>query len=439
MQITPEELTVRTLGPCRIDSPIADLFGGAEDAFSYASDNERIWVEHYNSPTHTLEDGVPQPGFELAGPRRKIFFDSSKTRAAIVTCGGLCPGLNDVIRGLTIELMQRYGVKNVYGFRYGYAGFIADYDLPVMDLDPEVVSEIYEKGGTILGSSRGDQEPAAIVDCLERMSINLLFAIGGDGTIRGALSIVEEIQRRGLKIAVISVPKTIDNDIMFIDESFGFQTAYSEATRHIRAAHVEAKGAPMGIGLVKLMGRHSGFIACYASLAMSDANFVLIPEIPFELDGPKGFLAQLKSRMLRRKHAVIVIAEGAGQHLLPTMDDKDASGNKRLSDIGTFLRDSITAYFKNETVPVNIKYFDPSYSVRSVPASPHDSVYCFHLAMNAVHAAMSGRTACVVGRWHGHFVHIPMELAIKERKTVDPKGDLWMAVLESTNQPVTWK
>ena len=439
MPIIPDDLTIATLGPCKVESPITAIFAHDPAALNYVDDPEHLFVEHSDTQSQ-LEDGVPRPGFELAGPRRKIFFDPSKTRAAIVSCGGLCPGINDVIRGLTIELAQRYGVKHIYGFRNGYAGFIADYDLPVMDLDPEVVSEIYEKGGTILGSSRGDQDPAAIVDCLERMSINMLFVIGGDGTIRGAMTIAQEIAKRNLKIAVVGVPKTIDNDIMFIDESFGFQTAYSEATRHIRAAHVEAKGAPMGIGLVKLMGRHSGFIACYASLAMSDANFVLIPEVPFELDGPRGFLQQLKARMIRRKHAVIVVAEGAGQNLLDAGNlGKDASGNNRLADIGPYLRDRICSYFKEQQMQANVKYIDPSYSVRSVPASPHDSVYCFQLAMNAVHAAMTGRTSMVVGRWHSHYVHIPMALAIRTRKTVDPKGPLWMAVLESTNQPVTWK
>lgn len=440
MKITPEQLAVKVLGPARIDSPITELFGQSPDAISYIDDNERIYVEHFNTPPHRERDEVPKPGFELAGPRRTIYFDPAKTRAAIVTCGGLCPGLNDVIRGLTIELWMRYGVRHVYGFKNGYAGFIPKYNLPVVDLDPEIVSEIHHGGGTILGSSRGNQDPAAIVDCLERMSINLLFTIGGDGTTRGALAIIEEIERRGSKIAVVGVPKTIDNDILFIDESFGFQTAYSEATRHIRAAHVEAKGAPNGVGLVKLMGRHSGFIACHASLAMADANFVLIPEIPFHLDGPRGFLARLKDRMLRRKHAVIVIAEGAGQHLMGTEDiGLDASGNKRLADVGPFLRDKITGYFKAEGIEINVKYFDPSYSIRSVPANPADSVYCFNLAMNAVHAAMAGRTGMIVGRWHGHYVHIPMPLAIQDRKTVDPRGPLWMAVLESTNQPVTWE
>ncbi len=356
-----------------------------------------------------------------------------------MTCGGLCPGLNDVIRGITMELCRGYGVQRVYGFCNGYQGFVARFRRSVLDLTPAAVSDINEHGGTILGSSRGEQDPSAVADCLERMGISLLFVIGGDGTIRGAMELVREITERGNKIAVVGIPKTIDNDIMFIDQSFGFQTAFSEATKSIRAAHVESTGAPNGVGLVKLMGRHSGFIACYASLAMSDANFVLIPEVPFVLDGDNGLLATLRRRLESRGHAVVVVAEGAGQDLTnPGDGGTDASGNKKLTDVGPWLRDRITTHFKSIGVELNLKYIDPSYAIRSVPANPNDSVYCVRLAHNAVHAAMSGRTEMVVGRWHGRFVHVPMPLAIRERNCVDPHGDLWMSVLEATGQPRTF-
>jgi 6-phosphofructokinase 1 len=313
---------------------------------------------------------------------------------------------------------------------------VARFRRSVIDLTPVVVSNINEHGGTILGSSRGEQDPAAVVDCLERMGINLLFVIGGDGTIRGAMEIAREIAGRGNKMVVIGIPKTIDNDIQFIDQSFGFQTAFSEATKSIRAAHVEATGVPNGVGLVKLMGRHSGFIACYASLAMSDVNFVLIPEVPFQMDGDAGLLSVLRRRLERRGHAVIVVAEGAGQELMETAGaGTDASGNKRLTDVGPWLRDRITAHFKDIGVELNLKYMDPSYAIRSVPANPHDSVFCVRLAHNAVHAAMSGRTEMLIGRWRGRFVHVPMSLAIRHRNAVDPHGDLWMSVLEATGQP----
>jgi 6-phosphofructokinase 1 len=249
------------------------------------------------------------------------------------------------------------------------------------------------------------------------------------------MGIVGEISARGNKIAVVGVPKTIDNDIMFIDQSFGFQTAFAEATKSIRAAHVESTGAPNGVGLVKLMGRHSGFIACYASLAMSDVNFVLIPEVPFQLEGDGGLLTVLRRRLERRGHAVVVVAEGAGQDLMDGVGGTDASGNKRLTDVGPWLRDRMKNHFKSIGVELNLKYIDPSYAIRSVPANPHDSVYCVRLAHNAVHAAMSGRTEMVVGRWHGRFVHVPMPLAIRQRNSVDPHGDLWMSVLEATGQP----
>ena len=436
--VDAKDLLVKTLGACRIDSPLSHLLNGRIQTFHNVDESDRVLFDDTASALEARGGLSAQemPGFEPAGPRRKIFFDPSKSRAAIVTCGGLCPGLNDVIRALSLELHFRYGVKRVHGFCNGYQGFIAKYRRGVIDLTPEFVSRINEQGGTVLGTSRGEQDPGEIVDCLDRMSINMLFVIGGDGTIRGAMRIAQEIADRGEKIAVIGIPKTIDNDIMYIDQSFGFQTAFAVATTSIRAAHVEAEASPNGVGLVKLMGRHSGFIACYASLAMSDPNFVLIPEVPFQLEGDLGLLNVLEQRIRRRGHAVLVVAEGAGQELMgESSNGTDASGNTRLSDIGLFLKQKITEHFARVNLELNLKYIDPSYAIRSVPANPFDSVYCMRLAHNAVHAAMSGRTEMVVGRWNARFVHVPMAMAIRERNTVDPHGDLWMSVLESTSQP----
>ena len=435
--IESSDLVVNTLGVSALDSPLGELLAQHEQSEHYVEESDRVLFDDTLSSAEARNCVAGElPGFEPAGPRRKIFFDPGKTRAGIVTCGGLCPGLNDVIRGLTLELLMRYGVDRVYGFCNGFLGFVTGARRAVIELTQDVVSDINEHGGTILGSSRGEQDPAVVIDCLERMGINLLFVLGGDGTIRAAMKLVREASRRGSKIAIVGIPKTIDNDIMFIDQSFGFQTAFSEATKSIRAAHVEATGAPNGVGLVKLMGRHSGFIACYASLAMSDVNFVLIPEVAFQLDGGAGLLAVLRRRLEKRGHAVVVVAEGAGQDLLDAGGaGKDASGNKRLVDIGPWLRDRITSHFKAAGVELNLKYIDPSYQIRSVPANPYDSVYCVRLAHNAVHAAISGRTETVIGRWRGRFVHVPMGLAIRERNTVDPHGDLWMSVLEATGQP----
>jgi 6-phosphofructokinase 1 len=433
---TAVDLAVKTLGACRIDSPLLPLLDQRRRTFHNVDEQDRVLfddtlcgLKERNLPVEEL------PAFEPAGPRRKIFFDPSKTRAAITTCGGLCPGFNNVIRSLVLELNKSYGVRNIHGFCNGYQGFIAKYGRPVLDLTPARVAGINEHGGTILGTSRGEQDPEEIVDCLERMSINILFVIGGDGTLRGAQRITRVIAERGDKIAVVGVPKTIDNDIMFIDQSFGFQTAVAEAMRAIRAGHAEAEASPNGIGLVKLMGRHSGFIACYASLAMSDTNFVLIPEVPFELEGAGGFLNVLRQRLETRGHAVIVVAEGAGQHLMTGRCATDASGNARLQDIGVYLKQRLVEFFASIGMECNLKYIDPSYEIRSVPANPFDSVYCIRLAHNAVHAAMSGRTEMVVGRWNGRFVHVPMAMAVRERYTVDTSGDLWTSVLEATGQP----
>jgi len=375
-RITMSDLAVTTLGPCRIDSPLKPLIEGRKTNVHYVEEEDRVLF--HDTASLVAAAGVRAdalPGFEPAGPRREIFF----------------------------------------------------------------VSDINEDGGTILGTSRGGQDPREIVDCLERMNISALFVIGGDGTLRGAMQIAAAATDRGARIAVVGIPKTIDNDIPYIDQSFGFQTAFGEATKSIRSAHVEAKASPNGVGLVKLMGRHSGFIACYASLAEPDANYVLIPEVPCVLDGPRGLLEHLLDRVRTRGHAVIVAAEGAGQDLMAGVEPGvDASGNRKLNDIGLLLRSRITEHFAAAGVEINLKYIDPSYAIRSVEANPYDSVYCLRLAQNAVHAALAGRTAMVVGRWHGRFVHIPMALAVSHRNQVEPSGDLWLSVLEATGQPRTF-
>ncbi|MFM9059414.1 MAG: ATP-dependent 6-phosphofructokinase [Planctomycetaceae bacterium] len=434
---TAADLAVKSLGPCRIDSPLKALVESRQTTAHYVAEDDRVLF--HDTARLAAAAGLPiadLPGFEPAGPRRSIFFDAAKIRAGIVTCGGLCPGLNDVIRGVVMELTHHYGVQRIHGFRSGYQGFIPRHGHDVLDLTPAAVSSIDEDGGTILGTSRGSQDPHEIVDCLERMNIDALFVIGGDGTIRGAMQIAAVVAERGRNIAVVGIPKTIDNDIPYIDQSFGFQTAFGEAAKSIRAAHVEAKASPNGVGLVRLMGRHSGFIACYAALAEPDANYVLIPEVPFTLDGPHGLLDHLLARVRRSRHAVIVVAEGAGQDLVPeSVAGVDASGNRKLTDIGLFLRERIAAHFAAAGVELNLKYIDPSYAIRSVSANPYDSVYCLRLAQNAVHAALAGRTEMVVGRWHGRYVHIPMSLAVSHRNQVAPEGDLWLAVLEATGQP----
>ncbi len=429
---------ISTLGPARLDSPLAPLLAGRERSENYVDEGDRVLVDDVLSTA--CGRGVPVerlPGLEPGGPRRKIFFDPSKTRVGIVTCGGLCPGLNNVVRGLVLELWQQYGVRRVHGFRNGYEGFVASYGHEVLDLTPASVRGIDEQGGTVLGTSRGQQDPEEVVDCLERMGIGVLFVVGGDGSMRGALGIARVVAERGLKISVVGVPKTIDNDIPFIDHSFGFQTAFARASETIRSVVVEARSTPHGVGLVKLMGRHSGFIAAYAALARNDADFVLVPEVPFGLDdadGRPGLLSLVQRRVAEQGNAVVVVAEGAGLDLVPG-EGVDASGNQLLGDVGRHLRRSLLDSFAAAGRPVNLRYVDPSYAIRSVPANGYDAVYCLRLAHAAVHAAMAGRTAMVVGRWHGRFVHVPIELAISRRNVVDPHGDLWLSVLEATGQP----
>jgi 6-phosphofructokinase 1 len=427
--------TIQSLGKCAVRSPIHDI--GAVEA-RFRTDGERVLYEHCVDMDAPPLDPNSQRvlSFEAAGPREMIFFEPSKITAGIVTCGGLCPGLNDIIKGLVMQLWNRYGVQRIYGFRYGYQGLVQKFGHTPLMLKPDSVKQIHLLGGSILGNSRGEQEIGEMVDTLEDMKVDILFVVGGDGTLRGAERIVEEIQRRGLKKAVVGIPKTIDNDIQYLDKSFGFETAFGEAVQSVRSAHAEALGAPNGIGLVRLMGRESGFIACYAALADGNVDFVLIPEAPFKLDGERGLLEAVRYRVAKKKSAVIVVAEGAGSDLMQGYEDIDASGNKRPKDIGIFLRDRISAFFKERRIELNLKYIDPSYIIRSVAANAQDNFFCQHLAQHAVHAAMAGKTGMLVGRWHCSYIHLPISFVTQVgRHKVDTGGDLWRAVLESTGQP----
>lgn len=429
------DTTIPTLGPLKVPSPIKR---GDKNALkrSFVNDTDKVVLNvNVNTIMKMVADGIELPAFELAGPREKLYFDPSKIRCGLVTCGGLCPGLNDIIRAIVLELFYGYGVKNIFGFKYGLQGFIPKYMHDIMDLKPETVANIHEMGGSILGSSRGPQPIDEIVDSIERMNIGILFMIGGDGTLIAATKIADAITERGLKISVVGIPKTIDNDIHLVSRSFGFDTAVDVATQAIRSAHNEAAAYPNGIGLIKLMGRNSGFIAATAALAQQDVNFVLVPEVDFDLEGPNGLFANLEKRLDQRGHAVIVVAEGAGQKFFENnTTQRDESGNIKLKDIGFFLKDAIVSYFHAKGIDVSLKYIDPSYMIRSLPANANDNVFCSFLGRDAVHAGMAGKTKLLVGSWNNHFVHIPMSASAGKRKKIGPKGKLWLSVLGATGQ-----
>jgi 6-phosphofructokinase 1 len=372
--------------------------------------------------------------FEKAGSRRKLFFDPPRTRAAIVTCGGLCPGLNNVIRSVTRELGRGYGVTSVLGIRGGYRGLDPSRGKPPIELTEALVEDIHKDGGTILGTSRGPVDIAAAVEFLIQRQVNVLFTVGGDGTQRGGHALFEEARRRDHPLAVVGIPKTIDNDVQYVTRTFGFGTAVDEAVHVINSAHTEARSVDNGVAVVKLMGRHAGFIAAAATVASQDVNFCLVPEQPFSLEGPGGLLAALQQRLAKKPHAVVVVAEGAGQDLLGASGEKDASGNLKLQDVGHCLRDAFTAHFDACGVEMTLRYFDPSYLIRGCPANTEDALLCDRMGRHAVHAAMAGKTGLVVSFLHGQFVHVPIAVIAQGSKRLDLNGELWRAVLSSTGQ-----
>jgi len=425
---------IRDLGERKVTSPL--------NIANFMTDDQRLLFDCYIDYSSTDYDKKsPLRSIELAGPREKIFFDPVRTKAAIVTCGGLCPGINDVIRSITMQLFYRYGVKNILGIKYGLRGLIPSYGYKSIHLSPELVKDITSIGGSILSCSRGHQDVNQIIKSLSDSKIDILFCIGGDGTMRAAQDITTEILKRNLKISVVGIPKTIDNDLNLIQKSFGFDTAISETVHAIRCAHVEAKGAVNGIGLIKIMGRLSGHIAAHAALAQNDTNFVLIPEVPFDLEGEKGLLKSLEKRIKRSGHAVILVAEGAGQDFLRNASDPietDPSGNLRLYDVGIFLQKKIEKYFHFINLEINLKYIEPSYMIRSVPANASDSFYCSSLGQYAVHAGMAGKTGLLVALMKDEYVHLPLSSAASRRK-IDPQGNVWLRVLEATGQPISMK
>jgi 6-phosphofructokinase 1 len=422
---TTPDFSTDSMGECTTASPLRTThFMDTSKPLLFRADIDELRAQ--------VRAGVDPPAFELAGPREQIYFNPGSLRCGIVTCGGLCPGLNDVIRSIVFCLQEKYGVAAIYGFRFGYAGLAERDALKPIELTTRRVGQIHEIGGTVLGSSRGPQPVDEMVDTLERLGIQLLFAIGGDGTLRGAHSIVEEIRRRELKIAVVGVPKTIDNDISYIDMSFGFDTAVEAARQATRAAFVEASCHRSGIGLVKLMGRDSGFIASFATLADTQVGLCLIPEIAFSID---GVIQAASQRIQRDGYAVIVVAEGAGQNLLGGAAEFDASGNRRQGDIGIFLRDVIPETFQAQGISVSLKYIDPSYMIRSLPANARDANFCLRLGHAAVHAGMAGKTDTVIGSWRRRLTHVPISMAVASRKQVDTNGYLWQTVLSVTGQP----
>jgi 6-phosphofructokinase 1 len=422
------DFSIAKLGECRIPSPMSGVrFTRDDEGVLYHATVEGMtaWL---NGSGRT----APPLAMESAGPRQRLFFDPAQLACGIVTCGGLCPGLNDVIRAIVLSLHHHYGVKKIYGFRFGYEGLVPRMGHEPLELTPDSVDRIHESGGSILGSSRGPQDAAEMVEYLNHLKVGILFAVGGDGTLRGAQKIGEEAVRRGSKLSVIGVPKTIDNDISFVQRTFGFETAVTEARRATYAANTEAEAARNGIGLVKLMGRDSGFIAAYSALVNPQVDFCLVPEVPFTLE---GFLSALERRLERRGHAVIVVAEGAGQDLMAASQERDASGNLKHGDIGVYLRTAINHHFKRTGTAITLKYIDPGYTIRSVPATAHDSAFCLLLGHNAVHAGLSGRTNMAVSFWNHRFTYVPISLAVSERKKIDPHDALWSSVLASTGQP----
>ncbi|KAH0777636.1 hypothetical protein KY290_009047 [Solanum tuberosum] len=443
--VFPDAVSYPSTFCLKMRTPVTEDFAQGypsdEEWHGYINNNDRVLLKtiNYSSPTSAGAECIDpdctwvEQWVHRAGPREKTYFKPEEVKAAIITCGGLCPGLNDVIRQIVITL-EIYGVKQIVGIPFGYRGFSSD-DLAEMPLSRKVVQNVHLSGGSLLGVSRGGPKVSDIVDSIQERGINMLFVIGGNGTHAGANAIHDECRRRRMQVAVVGVPKTIDNDIMLMDKTFGFDTAVEEAQRAINSAYIEAHSAYHGIGIVKLMGRSSGFIAMHASLASGQIDICLIPEVPFNLHGPHGVLQHLKYLLEAKGSAVICVAEGAGQDFLEKTNAKDASGNAVLGDIGVHIQQQIKKYFKEIEVTTDVKYIDPTYMIRACRANASDRILCTVLGQNAVHGAFAGYSGITVGICNTHYVYFPIPEVIAQPKIVDPNSRMWHRCLTSTGQP----
>lgn len=423
---------INSLGENKIKNPILK----GKNNFS-VDDDERVLIPEftYKKIKKRFEEGITEEDFlansvEKAGPRQKIFFNPEKVKVAIVTCGGLCPGLNVVIRSIVNLMSYGYNVKKIYGVEYGYHGLANGKKLK--ELNKREVLNIHKHGGTILGTSRGTPPTKEIVKNLIRHKIDILFTIGGDGTMRGADKISNEIKKQNKKISVVGIPKTIDNDIYFVEQSFGFQTAVKEALVAIASAHEEARSHLNGIGFVKLMGRDAGFIAAESSMASGNVDICLVPEVEFKLNGKGGLLEKINTIIKKKGYLLIVISEGAGQNILESTNKLDPSGNKVFADIGIFLKKEISNYLQKKKIPFSLKYIDPSYIIRSTNANSYDQILCSRMAHNAVHAAMAGKTSLLIGNIKNAIVHIPISLLKDKKKRIQVDSHFWSELTQST-------
>jgi len=435
-----QHLSKRKAGD-NVESPLAHP-DGHHDLQIWKDDSSWIcsgpWVHAQDTPpTEHLQ-------FLRAGPRKSLYWDPKKTKAAIVNCGGLCPGLNSVIRELVMSL-DMYGCKDIYGIVGGYKGVMEPEKW--LKLTPKYVEEMHVKGGSFLVSDRGNPPHLDMAKMYQKHGINQVYIIGGDGTAKGAMQTYEQMlgprPGKGYKgvdlmqaidhgCSMCSIPKTIDNDIPVLDFTFGFHTAVAKAVEAIDTAYTEATCNANCMGLVKLMGRHAGFIAMYACIAARHVDLCLISEMDVDMEEVKKYIAE---KMKTQKYCTVVIAEGLGDTLIQG-GGVDAGGNKTLADVGPWFKKQIEAHMKATGAPFTCKYIDPSYIIRAAPPDAFDSVYCSNLAQSAVHGCFAGYTGFCVGKYANHYAMLPIdEITSRKSRTVNVRGRWFSRLMFTTKQP----
>lgn len=331
-------------------------------------------------------------------------------RVGVLTGGGDCPGLNAVIRAVVRKGVNEHGFEFV-GFRDGWRGPLEGVTVP---LGIEQCRGILPRGGTILGSSRTN--PFAVEDGVERIRENLaaagvdaLVAIGGEDTLGVATRLAE------LGVAVVGVPKTIDNDLSGTDFTFGFDTAVNIATEAIDRLHTTAESHHRVL-VVEVMGRHAGWIALHSGIA-GGASAVLIPEVPFDID---AVCAHVETRFRSEYAPIIVVSEGAvpadGSEMTLSSGEKDAFGHVRLGGIGDRLAHEIEQRTGKEARAVVLGHIQ-----RGGTPSAFDRWLATRFGLQAIDAVADGEFGVMVALRGTKIVRVPLQEGTAELKVVSPE------------------
>lgn len=441
--------------------------------------------------------------FPEAGPRENLVYPmesrdgaTDSLQVGVLVSGGIAPGINAVIKGIVDRhtLYSNHAKENddtsydleIIGYRDGFSGLLSGSHIK---LNRKKVRDFANKGGSLLGTSRyhplldlddPGKRDSAVRDIISNLKdIDILYVIGGDGSMRAAHMIWTRAQRmhaegEASKLSVVAIPKTMDNDILWVWQSFGFMSAVEKAKQFVLQLHTEASSNPR-LGIMQLFGSDSGFVVTHAALASGVCDYVLIPEADFSMEVLCEFIKKkLKSRYKRGQDGkspfgMILMAEtaiprdGINSPGCKYIDDPDVGLEKEEKiAIEKFIADGrrvqgqtqdalrrggikiISRVVQKEIRQMKPGQYwekfrvftnEPRHLIRAIDPSVQDVIFGQRMGTLAVDNAMAGYTDFMISQWLTEYVLVPLKLVVLGRKRVPQKGIFWKSVLANTGQP----